>query len=480
MIIEDLPGNHVLLLGIGGSGMSSLAHILLDLGYQVFGYDKKESETTLFLKERGVRIEKDISGFDPDSIDFIVFSSAINDATNGIFKNVKELGKPLFHRSKILHKVFGRLKSISVAGSHGKTSTTAMVSQILETSKKDPSIMIGGDTDLLGKKGGKAGHGEWGVYESDESDGTFLNHTATVRIVTNVDNDHLDYYGDEKTLQDAFLNYLAPHTKGDAIVQAHDLGILKVLKLLSKSNRIDPNFQLWLLGNQDLFFNSEHKDLFRDLSEKFGDKLFFINYQIANEQLLFDFNENSFHLKLPFSGSHYLRNSLCAIFATLQAGIFPGESTEILSSYVGVKRRQETLGIKNSITVMDDYGHHPTEIRTVIESLKQSYQNKGKLVVLFQPHRFTRTEILQKELAEALSHSENLFLLPIYSAGEKEINGISTATIANHFVSKNHKLLSGNMDEDLKEIGKVLKPGDCFLCLGAGNVRLWGESFLKI
>lgn len=459
--------------------MSSLAHILLDLGYLVFGYDKKESDVTLFLKERGAKIQKDISGFDPASIDFVVFSSAINDETNGIFRNVKDLGKPLFHRSQILHKVFGRLSSISVAGSHGKTSTTAMVSQILEKTGKDPSIMIGGDTDLLGKKGGKAGKGDWGVYESDESDGTFLGHTAAIRIATNVDNDHLDYYGDEKTLQEAFVKYLAPETKGSAIVQAHDQGILKVLKLLSKTNVPHPEFHLWLLGNEELFQNSEQKNLFSDLKAKLGDRVHFIHYKVEEERLFFDFERERYEVKLPFSGTHYLRNSLCAIFAAFLVGLDFRESVKILSSYVGVKRRQETLGIKNSITVMDDYGHHPTEIRTVIESLKESYRNKGKLVVLFQPHRFTRTEILQKELAEALSHSENLFLLPIYSAGEKEISGISTATIANHLTNKNHTLLSGIIDEDLKEIEIVLEPGDCFLCLGAGNVRLWGETFLK-
>lgn len=459
--------------------MSSLAHILLDLGYQVFGYDKKESDITLFLKERGAEIQKDILGFDPNSIDFVVFSSAINDETNGIFRNVKALGKPLFHRSQILHKVFGRLQSISVAGSHGKTSTTAMISQILEKTGKDPSIMIGGDTDLLGKKGGKAGKGEWGVYESDESDGTFLGHTASIRIATNVDNDHLDYYGDERTLQNAFVKYLAPGSKGNAIVQAHDPGILKVLKLLSKTNSPDPEFHLWLLGDKDLFQNSEQKDLFSDLKITLGDNVRFIHYKIERECLLFDYESNQYEVKLPFSGTHYLRNSLCAIFATFVVGLNFTESVKILSSYVGVKRRQETLGIKNSITVMDDYGHHPTEIKTVIESLKQSYRNKGNLVVLFQPHRFTRTEILQKDLAEALSHSKNLFLLPIYSAGEKEIPGISTATIANHLTNKSYTLLSGMIDEDLKEIEMILEPGDCLLCIGAGNVRLWGETFLK-
>ncbi len=475
-LIDSLPGDRVLFLGIGGSGMSSLAHILLDLGFGVLGYDKKSSDITDFLSERGAKIRNDLSGIETKDFDFIVYSSAVNDKNHSVYKEVQAFAKPMFHRSDVLHRVFERGKSISVAGSHGKTSTTAMVSQILETEKKDPTIMIGGDTALLGKRGGKAGKGEWGVYESDESDGTFLKHSANIRIATNVDNDHLDHYGDRQKLEVAFQSYLGPLLPGHAIVQGQDPGIQSVLARIATEPTFSKNFHLWILLPS---FWDVSDSLLKELKLKLGDRLHLIHFQFEEDRLNVKVSEVRFQLNLPFSGTHYLLNGLCAATAAFIAGIEWEKSASILSEYVGVKRRQEVLGIKDGITVMDDYGHHPTEIKTVIESIQNSKKGNGKLVVLFQPHRYTRTDLLQKELAEALSSSEVLYLLPIYSAGEKEIPGVSTSTIAKHITALEPKVLSGNIEEDLTLIRKSIANGDILLCLGAGNVRSWGEAFLE-
>ncbi|TGL57485.1 UDP-N-acetylmuramate--L-alanine ligase [Leptospira ognonensis] len=479
MKFSILPGETGLLLGIGGSGMSSLAHILMDMGYTVYGYDKKESEVTIHLAERGAIIYPDLDSIDIKKINFVVFSSAINDKNHELFQEVSKLSIPMYHRSNVLHKIFSLKKSISVAGSHGKTSTTAMIAQILLEEEYDPTVMLGGDTSLFGKKGGKFGNEEWGVYESDESDGTFLQHKAEIRIITNVDNDHLDFYHSLDKLQHAFLQYISPTLAGVAIVQGQDSGIKFVLNHITSENNFDPNFKLYAIFPKSEISNTETAKLIQSLTNKLADKFQMIIYSIEEGGCRFQFLEKEFYLSLPFSGSHYLTNALCAVLGSNVVGVSPENSIKTLSRYVGVKRRQEVLGIKNQVKVIDDYGHHPTEIKTVINSLKQELVDGGTLIVLFQPHRYSRTSILQKELAAALDFADYLFLLPIYTAGENLIPGISAETIAKHLKLKNVKLLKGEPSLDIEVIENQTKSGDILLCIGAGNVRDWGIVFLN-
>ncbi len=474
-----LPGNNGLLLGIGGSGMSSLAHILLDMGFSVFGYDKKVTDVTEHLTERGAKIVQDLDSIDVKLINFVVFSSAINDKNHDLFQEVNKLNIPMFHRSTVMHKVFALKNSISVAGSHGKTSTTAMIAQILEENDFEPSIMIGGDTSLLGKKGGKFGEGDWGVYESDESDGTFLKHTANVRIITNIDNDHLDFYKSIEKLQLAFLEYLAPEKLGYAIVQAQDEGIKKVLQMLVNKEGISKDFRLLAIIPFSEINNHFTMELIQNLTKTFPLNFNYLLYEIKGNQCDFTYFEKSYSLTLPFSGTHYLTNALCALLAALSISIPIEKSLKSLNHYVGVKRRQEVLGVKNGIKVIDDYGHHPTEIKTVILSLKKDIGQNHKLIVLFQPHRYSRTQILQKELASALNDSDFLFLLPIYSAGEEIIPGVTAETIAAHLKISKYKILEGDSKKDQTQLAAICSEGDTLLCIGAGNVREWGENFLQ-
>jgi UDP-N-acetylmuramate--alanine ligase len=479
MNFSILPGNTGLLLGIGGSGMSSLAHILLDMGFTIYGYDKKQTEITGHLTERGATIYPNLDSIDARKINFIIFSSAINDKNHEIFSEVSKLSIPMFHRSDVLHKIFSLSNSVSVAGSHGKTSTTTMLAQVLESEKLDPSIMIGGDTDVLGKKGGKFGKGKWGVYESDESDGTFLKHKANIRIVTNVDNDHLDHYHTREKLENAFLEYISPGTEGIAILQGQDEGIQSILNALRNKANISSKFKLYVLNEKSFEKNANYSITMSHLKTKLGNQLVQILFEIKNGECFFTYLEKEYSLRLPFSGVHYLTNALCALFASLEIGISLEKGLITLVKYVGVKRRQEVLGIKNDIKVIDDYGHHPTEIRTVIQSLKEEMKRSERLVVLFQPHRYTRTSFLQKELANSLDPSDFLFLLPIYSAGENLIPGISAGTIAKHLKTKSYQILNGPIASDVESIRTKLGKGDTFLCIGAGNVRDWGIEFLK-
>lgn len=466
----------ILFLGIGGSGMSSLAHMSLDLGIQTYGYDKNKSETTEALTQRGATIFQFIDEFSEYLFELAVYSSAFQDK-GSILDTIRSKGIPLIHRSSFMHQLIEANTSISVAGSHGKTSTTTMLSQILEEKDFDPTIMIGGESGLLGKKGGKVGKGIVSVYESDESDGTFLKHKANIRILINIDNDHLDYYKNLETLQSSFFEYLNVEGPGHAVVCGEDPGVQGILNGTLKSSTFHPDFELWIS------IDSKHKEKYEWISKLrilLQDKLHIVSYKISDDIFsIEDSNSNPYIVQVPFPGWHYKSNALLAILAAKILGVSELDSANILSRYVGVKRRQEILGEKKGIQVIDDYGHHPTEIEMVIQSLTQSIKNKGRLVVLFQPHRYTRTQLLLKELANSLTAAKYLFLLPIYSAGENPIPNVTTESFLEFLSPTSTKLLSGRIEEDIPILETFLQPNDRLLCLGAGNVRDWGLAFLN-
>ncbi|MCW7462665.1 UDP-N-acetylmuramate--L-alanine ligase [Leptospira limi] len=465
----------ILFLGIGGSGMSSLAHMALDLEIPVIGYDQKNSDSTDYLKERGVVLYHSIEEIPLNGIRMVVYSSAINDKHKEVFNRIKEQNIPLKHRSEFMHLLVSNQKSISVAGSHGKTSTTTMVSQILTEMGLNPTIMIGGDTSLLQKRGGKIGTGKYAVYESDESDGTFLKHKANFRLLTNIDNDHLDYYHTREKLEQAFLTYMGFDVPGEVVLFASDPGITSVLKSNFKRIVFDKEFHLSLLLTKE----QTSEEWFQYFVSNYPSQITVIEYEISSDCLYFGFENEKYSLTLPYPGIHYLTNGLVALTCALKLGITPLKSIEILSRYIGVKRRQEILGFWNGVTVIDDYGHHPTEIRMVIQSLKEKNKANGKLHVVFQPHRYTRTKLLLNDLAESLMGADFLYLLPIYSAGETPIEGISSMSFLPFLDKTKTVLLPGFIGEDLMEIQSKLNKGDLLLCLGAGNVRDWGIQLLN-
>lgn len=465
----------ILFLGIGGSGMSSLAHMSIDLHIPVIGYDKKSSETTDFLKERGCTIYHSVTEIPLEGIEMVVYSSAINDKHKDVFATIKGLGIPLQHRSEFMHLLVSRQKSISVAGSHGKTSTTTMVSQILTEKGFDPTIMIGGDTSLLQKRGGKIGSGNYAVYESDESDGTFLGHKAAYRLLTNIDNDHLDFYQTRERLEEAFFAYMGFQSPGDTILFCGDPGIQSVLHTKHDGLSFHPEFHLSLLVSDEIV----KEDWFQNLQNKWKNQITTVLYQLGKDEINFQLANKTYRLTLPYPGVHYLTNGLAAVTCAFRIGINPSDSIQILSRYIGVKRRQEILGKWKEVTVIDDYGHHPTEIKMVINSLKEKQGEKGNLHVLFQPHRFTRTKLLLEDLATSLLNADFLYLLPIYSAGETPIPGISSMSFLPYLNLNPPTMLSGDLNSDLETIKRNLKPGDLLLCLGAGNVRDWGVSLIN-
>jgi UDP-N-acetylmuramate--alanine ligase len=450
-------------IGMGGSGMSSLAHILLDLKIEVKGYDKANTDTLRKLEMRGAKISHDPESVTLDTIDYVVYSSAVKE-NHPIFKKALDEHKTLVHRSELLHELFARKFSIAVAGSHGKTTTTAMTGQVLLEAGERPSIMLGGEVGILNDRGGKWDNGKWGVYESDESDGTFLNHKSDIKIVTNIDNDHLDHYKTVENLHEAFARFIHNKKTSNAIVYLGDAGVESAIDLLEDQKNIT---------------GYAETSRAMSLAEKYPE-IKIEPFEIFDNELSFYRNGILKKIRLPFAGDHYLKNAFAAILATEITGIDTDKAIEILAGYNGVKRRLEHLGTINNIHVYDDYGHHPTEILAVIQSIKRMRPVGAKCCIIFQPHRYTRTRDHYLDFAKALDDSDILFLLPIYSAGETPIEGIATELIYDNLTNKERAiLLTGDLERDVPIIKKYILSGDYLVSLGAGNVRDWAEKFLK-
>ncbi|TGK04509.1 UDP-N-acetylmuramate--L-alanine ligase [Leptospira selangorensis] len=447
-------------LGIGGSGMSSLAHILADAGFEVSGYDGKKSQVTENLEKKGVKIFSKLSDLEENiEYDAAIYSSAIRLDSHPIAIFFKQKGIRFFHRSEVLHLCFEHLTCIAVGGSHGKTTTTAMTAHILNDLGYSPSVMVGGDVSFLNGVGGRFSSGKIGVFESDESDGTFLNHKAQVRILTNIDEDHLDFYHTREKLLEAFSRFISSGTQ-TVVLDLDDPGISDCLELVQDKSKI-----FGFASSSDTNIKSEG---FRNL----------VHYKIENKKLIFFLDGKEFEINSRFPGKHYLTNSLAGVLAAYSLGADPKEAAKSVSGYAGVKRRLEYIGNKNGVDIYDDYGHHPTEVQAVLSSIRELSGGRGKPVILFQPHRYTRTQNLYQDFAKSLDQVETVLLLPIYSAGEDPIPGVSSELIADKMKIR-PKILSGNLEADLSILKDLLKSGDVFVSLGAGNVRDWGVEFLK-
>lgn len=459
---SQLPFSKPFFLGIGGSGMSSLAHILIDLGMSVSGYDGKKSSVTAELEKKGARIYGRSDEI-PESFDAAIYSSAVKIGSHPVASIFEKRNIPFYHRSQVLHDCFSHRIGIAVAGSHGKTTTAAMTSFLLDAIGMDPSVMVGGEVAFLGGKGGRFGSGEFAVFESDESDGTFLNHDAPVRILTNIDDDHLDYFKTRENLLAAFGKFVRKGTRR-VILNLDDPGIRECLHSSDTKERIFGFTEI----SPDVWGKSA-PSVASDSS---------VPYMLENGTLTFRYRGEEISFRSKFPGAHYLRNSLAAVMAGIEAGIPARRGAEVVSGYSGVKRRLEFIGSKSGVDVYDDYGHHPTEVRAVLASMREMSATGGKTIILFQPHRYTRTQNLYKEFAESLDTGDLVYLLPIYSAGEDPISGVGSELIAKS-MKKKVKILSEDVREGCKELSLCLDKGDKLLTLGAGNVRDWGLQFLS-
>ena len=442
---------HIHFVGIGGSGMSGIAEVLATIGYRVSGSDLKKTETTEHLRKLGAKIyighaKKNIKG-----ADVVVTSTAVSRANPEVI--AAEISKiPVIPRIEMLAEL-ARLKyAVTIAGTHGKTTTTSLASLILQKGGLDPTIVIGGRLKNL-KSGARLGRGEYLVAEADESDGSFLKLSPTITVVTNIDNDHLDYYGTLENIKRAFVQHInSVPFYGCAVLCSDDANVREILPEMKR------RYVTYGLTGKPDYTATAITPL--DCGARFQ--------VIANGK-----RKGAISLRVP--GRHNILNALAAVAVGLELGIPFARVAEALGEYAGVGRRLEMKGEKKGVLVIDDYGHHPTEIKATLSAVKGNWPSR-KLTVLFQPHRYSRTAHLYREFAGVFDDADEIQLLDIYPAGEKPVPGVTSQLI--YGIMKDRGLpVEHYKGVDL--LAKRVADGDIVLTLGAGDVWKQGEELLK-
>ena len=437
---------HIYFMGIGGIGMSGIAEILLDFGYRVSGSDIKVSNVTERLQKKGaeIYIGQRAENITAD-IDYAVRSTAIRE-TNEEYMRVKELGLPVLHRSQMLAKLMEEKKAICVAGAHGKTTTSSMISLAMELAGKDPTIVVGGEIAQIGSNA-KSGNGDYLVAEADESDGSFLNLHPWMTVITNVEEDHLDHYQDLDAIRNAFIDFVKlPGDSGVAVLN-YDCPETRQLAQYAAGKVVS-------YGMAD---DAQVRGV--NVRQEQGESLVDV-YQ--HGQLLGT-------LRLHVPGMHNISNALAAVAAGLEIGMTFDELAAGLKEFGGARRRFQLLGVVQNIQIIDDYAHHPTEVAATIEAAKGVHD--GRVVAVFQPHRYSRTKFLAEKFAEAFDAADEVVLTDVYAAGEDLSEGAESDIIAQHMQRPAHLVVREQLNKFLQGF---VKPGDMVLMMGAGNI--WQNS----
>jgi UDP-N-acetylmuramate--alanine ligase len=444
------------MIGIGGAGMSGIAEVLLNLGHQVSGSDLKETLVSKRLESLGATIYYGHDRKHVQDVDVVVYSSAVT-VDNPEIAAAREKVIPIIPRAEMLAELMRMKYGIAVAGTHGKTTTTSLVTSVLAEGKIDPTVIIGGKLNICGSNA-KLGQGDFLVAEADESDGSFLKLSPTITVVTNIDTDHLDFYQDLESLQRAFedFNNKIPFY-GVNILCLDDGNIQNLIPRLKK------RYLTYGLNTQADYQAREIRC--EGLSSKFQ-----VVYH--GEHL------GEFVLRIP--GVHNIQNSLAAIAVGRELGLEIINIQKGIEEFRGVERRFQIQGEAEGIIVVDDYGHHPTEIKVTLNAMKQVWADR-RLVVVFQPHRFSRTQILFKDFLTAFYQVDHLVLIDIYPAGEKPLKGVNAKALFQGIKDHGHKsvVFCSDTEEAILHLIKELKPSDVVLTLGAGDVWKVGSELLQ-
>ncbi|MBU1055925.1 MAG: UDP-N-acetylmuramate--L-alanine ligase [Proteobacteria bacterium] len=451
---------HIHFVGIGGIGMSGIAELLLNLGYKVSGSDKALTDITDRLKRLGGTIYKGHDETNIEGADVVVISSAVS-SKNPEVVAATQLSVPVIPRAEMLAELMRLKYSIAVAGAHGKTSTTSIISSVLAKGGLDPTVVIGGKLKSIDSNA-LLGQGNYIVAEADESDGSFLKYSPAIAVVTNIDKEHLDFYKDIDAIKDVFLSFIdrIPFY-GLAVLCLDNEYIQEIIPKIKK------RFTTYGMSSQAVF---QAKNVsIEGLISKYD---------------VYHHGKALGKISLSLPGIHNVYNSLASIAVGMELDIPFNVIKDALENMQGVQRRFEIKGEAKGITVIDDYGHHPTEIRTTLQAAKDCWPER-RVIVVFQPHRYTRTKALFDDFTRAFYQSDHLVILPIYPAGEKEIEGIDSKRLCEEIAAHGHKEVSymEDMESAVAYLMKILNEKDILLTLGAGDVWKSGmmvlDSLLK-
>jgi UDP-N-acetylmuramate--alanine ligase len=441
-------------VGIGGSGMSGIAEVLRNLGYEVTGSDLKGSAAVERLRALGATVRIGHAAEAVRGADVVVVSSAVRES-NVEVAEARRAGVPVIPRAEMLGELMRMKYGIAIAGSHGKTSTTSMVAQVLHRCGIDPTIVVGGRLGILGSNA-RLGRGDLMVVEADESDGSFLRLKPTIAVVTSIDREHLDHFGDLPALQDAFVGFLneVPFY-GTGIVCLDDPNIQAIRPRLER--RVAT---YGMAAGADLVAASPRV-------QGFGSRY---------EAVLHGRRLGEVALRVP--GRHSIQNSLATIAVGLDLEIPFETIARHLGEFEGADRRFQVRGTAAGITVVDDYGHHPTEIRATLEAARGGWP--GRIVVAFQPHRFSRVAALRDEFARSFDHADILLVTDIYPAGEEPIPGVDADDLARAIAAHGHRDVT--RVRRIADVPGALRPrlleGDLVITLGAGDVTEVPDALL--
>jgi UDP-N-acetylmuramate--alanine ligase len=457
-------------VGIGGSGMSGIAEVMLSLGYAVQGSDLKQNKQTRRLEDQGATVFIGHAAENIRDADAVVVSSAV-DETNPEVAAAREQLMPVVSRAEMLAELMRFRYSIAVAGTHGKTTTTSLVASIMAESGLDPTFVIGGRLKSADANA-RLGQGEYLVAEADESDASFVHLKPMLAVVTNIDADHMSTYdGDIEKLKSGFIEFL--HNLpfyGLAVVCADDPGVNDILTDIGRSVTTYGTHEDADIRAVNIEFNENTTEFDVIRSSK-------VEESLGDTQSVYQF----LHVKLRLPGMHNVRNSLAAIAVADELQIGDQAVVTALEKFEGIDRRFQILGDvqmrKGTVTIIDDYGHHPTEVAATLAAAKSGYPDR-RVVLVFQPHRYTRTRDLMDDFATVLSEADALVLLDVYAAGEDPIAGADGRSMARAIRTRGavEPVFVESLEDLAQVLEGVLEDGDIVLTMGAGDISAYAHS----
>ncbi|MEM6890536.1 MAG: UDP-N-acetylmuramate--L-alanine ligase [Pseudomonadota bacterium] len=455
-----LPGDvgPIHFVGIGGIGMSGIAEVLLNHGYTVQGSDLKSTPITQRLAELGARIFEGQRAANIDAAEVVVISSAIK-AGNAELDAARARGLPIVRRAEMLAELMRLKSNIAVAGTHGKTTTTTMVATLLDAGDFDPTVINGGIIHAYGSNARK-GEGEWMVVEADESDGTFTRLPATIAIVTNIDPEHMEHWGDFDTLRHGFLDFVSNIPFYGIAVCCTDHPEVQALVGRISDRRVIT-----------YGFNAQADVRAINLTYKAGVAHFDVALQSEDGVIK--------GCSLPMPGDHNVSNALSAVAVARHLGMKRNQIRDALAAFAGVNRRFTRVGSIDGVTVIDDYGHHPVEIAAVLKAARQA--SDGRVIAVHQPHRYTRLSSLFDEFCACFNNADVVGIAEVYAAGEAPIAGASRDDLVAGLIRHGHRHARAVVGEDDLEriVREQAVPGDIVVCLGAGSISAWAQGLVR-
>jgi UDP-N-acetylmuramate--alanine ligase len=452
-----LPGDvgPIHFVGIGGIGMSGIAEVLLNHGYTVQGSDQKTTKITDRLATLGAMIFEGQAADNLKGAQVVVISSAIKPG-NPELDEARRMGLPVVRRAEMLAELMRLKSNIAIAGTHGKTTTTTMVAEVLVAGGIDPTVVNGGIIHAYGSNA-RMGQGEWMVVEADESDGTFNRLPATIAIVTNIDPEHMEHWGDFERLKQGFVDFVSNIPfYGVAVCCTDHPEVRSLVGRITDRRVITYGFN----AQADV----------RALNLRYENGVAHFDIALQAEDILIE------GCSLPMPGDHNVSNALAAVAVARHLGMKGDEIRGALAAFGGVNRRFTKVGEVGGVTIIDDYGHHPVEIAAVLKAARQA--TTGRVIAVHQPHRYTRLSALFEDFCGCFNEADVVAIAEVYAAGEAPIAGASRDDLVAGLIRHGHRHARAVTDEDdlLRLVREQARPGDMVVCLGAGTISAWANN----